>query len=177
MNSVLEKLRKAGVTQNSQFLAPNARYRLEVQAHRTNDGHKGMFAIAEMKVISVVATKPDAVPTPVASSVAYMEKLNDPENNGGGRFNAYLLALVGEKDATKADDLSWLFKFFDERQAGTFLLVDAETWDGTIKKGANAGKSITKTKFSTVTPTPEEFSTITEKRAKANLKPLAEVLR
>lgn len=176
MNSALEKLKKAGVTQQSQFLAPDAKYRLEVQAHRLSDGHKGLFAIAESKVITAAASKPGASPTPVGSTVAYMEKLDDKNNNGGGRFNAYLLSLVGEKDATKAEDLSWLSKFFNEKQAGTFLLVDVETWTGEIKSGANAGKPITKTRFSTVSPTDEEFAEIEAKRAKANLPKLAEVL-
>ncbi|GMU00998.1 hypothetical protein KH5H1_51180 [Corallococcus caeni] len=102
------------------------RYLLEVEVIRTKEGFKGDSAIAEPKVRESEALPPGETASKPGETVDYVESLTD-QKKGGGRFKSFLMTLVGADEYEFANPAA-LKKFFDERQAGTHLLIRYEVF-------------------------------------------------
>jgi len=162
-NAALNAIAKSAASASATYIQPG-RYRFEVQAIKARDGFKGTSAIVELKVISS-APNGSKDPNPVDSSPSYVENLSDAQKYGGARFKSFLMSLVGAEEHEFANPAA-LAKFFDaERQAGAFLLIDAEAFDKTTAKGG----TVTGIKWTTVNPSDAEFAEIERKRAAAKL--------
>jgi hypothetical protein len=75
------------------------------------------------------------------------------------------------------NDTHALAKFIDERQAGTFLNIDAEVWQKTLpERDGMPGKTIEAYRWSTVEPTDAELAELDKKRAAHKLPPLKDAL-
>lgn len=91
---------------------------------RTKEGFKGDSAIAELKVRESEPLAGGEQPSRVGETVDYVENLSDQKKGGGGRFKSFLMTLVGANELEFANSAA-LKKFFDERQAGTHLLIQS----------------------------------------------------
>ena len=89
------------------YLKPG-NYLLELQVARTNDGLKGLFGIAEFKVIESEATEAGVAPSPKGLIVSYSEgDVRDVKKGPAklGRFKKMLSAIAGEElDGSGVDD-------------------------------------------------------------------------
>jgi hypothetical protein len=151
------------------------RYLFEVQAIRTKEGYRGRSAIAELKVLKSEQSETSA-PSRVGSTVSYVEKLNEMKKGGAGRFKAFLMALVGA-DPSELGETDSITKFSDDRQAGTFLFIEAEVYPKTLPaKDGRPGITLSAYRWFNVTPTAEQLAEIERKRAFAELSPLVAAL-
>ncbi|WP_253895067.1 hypothetical protein [Corallococcus exercitus] len=121
MNNALTKIATAQAAAGGRY--PRfGRYLLEVEVIRTKEGFKGDSAIAELKVRESEALTPGETASKPGETVDYVENLTDQKKGGGGRFKSFLMTLVGADEYEFANPAA-LKKFFDERQAGTHLLI------------------------------------------------------
>lgn len=160
---------------SAQYAVPG-RYRFSVDAIKAKDGHRGLSAIAELRVVTAEQTDPSYRPCSVGSVVSFIEKLDDAKKGGPARFKTFLCALVG---ATNEElDAERVMSFYDESKAPGFgLLIDCEVFAKVLPaKDGNPPKTIESYRWKTVDPSDAELDAIEKKRAAARLPPLSEVL-
>ncbi|MFY1824940.1 hypothetical protein ACN47A_03435 [Myxococcus fulvus] len=175
MNNALTKIATAQAATGGRY--PRAgRYLLEVAVIRMKDGFKGDSAIAELKVRESEALPGGESPSRVGETVDYVENLSDQKKGGGGRFKSFLMTLVGADEHEFANP-AVLKKFFDERQAGTHVLIRCEVFPKQLPaKDGHAGKVITGFRWSHVELNDEQLSQVEQARKASKLPALADAL-
>nr|WP_253908700.1 hypothetical protein [Corallococcus exiguus] len=153
------------------------RYLLEVEVIRTKEGFKGDSAIAELNVRESEPLAPGEIASKPGETVDYVENLSDQTKGGGGRFKSFLMTLVGADEHEFANPAA-LKKFFDERQAGTHLLIRCEVFPKQLPpKDGQPGKVISGYRWAHVELNDEQLAQVEEARKASNLKSLAEALQ
>lgn len=160
---------------SAQYPKPG-RYRFSIDAIKAKDGHRGLAAIAELRVITSEQTEPDIRPSSVGAVVSYIEKLDDAKKGGPARFKAFLCALVGASNEELNEER--VISFYDEEKApGYALLIDCEVYTKTLpSKDGKPPKAIESYRWATVDLTDAELEAVEAKRSAARLPPLSEVL-
>lgn len=173
---VARRIAQAQATGSSAQYAVPGRYRFSVDAIKFKDGHRGLSAIAELRVITAEQTDPTVRPCAVGSVVSFIEKLDDAKKGGPARFKTFLCALVGATDAEL--DADRVMSFYDESKAPGFgLLIDGEVFTKTLApKDGKPSRGIESYRWTTVDMTDAELAAVEKKRAATKLPPLSEVL-
>ena len=150
------------------------RYLLEVEVIRTKESFKGDSAIAELKVRESKPLPGGEDPSRPGETVDYVENLSDQKKGGGGRFKSFLTTLVGADELEFANPVA-LKKFFDERQAGTHLLIRCEVYPKQLPpKDGQPGKVISGYRWTHLELNDEQ---VEQARKASKLPPLADALK
>ncbi|RJS14629.1 hypothetical protein DRW03_34715 [Corallococcus sp. H22C18031201] len=175
MNNALMKIATAQAATGGRY--PRfGRYTFEVAVIRTKEGFKGDCAIAELQVRESEPLTGGDAPSRPGETVDYVENLTDQKKGGGGRFKSFLMTLVGADEFEFANPAA-LKKFFDERQAGTHLLVRCEVFPKQLPvKEGHAGKVISGYRWSHVELSDEQLAQVEHARAASKLPSLADAL-
>lgn len=175
MNNALTKIATAQAAAGGRY--PRfGRYLLEVEVIRTKEGFKGDSAIAELKVRESEPLAGGETPSRPGETVDYVENLSDQKKGGGGRFKSFLMTLVGADEYEFANPAA-LKKFFDERQAGTHLLIRCEVFPKQLPaREGHAGKVISGYRWSHVELNDEQLTQAEHARKASKLPALTDAL-
>ncbi|NTX17735.1 hypothetical protein HUA76_43940 [Myxococcus sp. CA056] len=175
MNNALTKIATAQAAAGGRY--PRfGRYLLEVEVIRTKEGFKGDSAIAELKVRESDPLPGGESPNRPGESVDYVENLSDQKKGGGGRFKSFLMALVGGEEYEFANPAA-LKKFFDERQAGTHLLIRCEVYPKQLPaKDGLPGKVLSGYRWTHVELNDKQLAQVEQSRKASKLPALADAL-
>lgn len=176
MNSALTKIATAQAAAGGRY--PRfGRYLLAVEVIRTKEGFKGDSAIAELKVRESEPLPGGEAPSKPGETVDYVENLSDQKKGGGGRFKSFLMTLVGADEFEFANPAA-LKKFFDERQAGTHLLIRCEVYPKQLPpKDGQPGKVISGYRWTHVELNDEQLGEVEQARKASKLPTLADALK
>ncbi|ADO68719.1 hypothetical protein [Stigmatella aurantiaca] len=176
MNNALTKIATAQAAAGGRY-PKFGRYLLEVEVVRTKEGFKGDSAIAELKVRESEPLTSGENPSRPGETVDYVENLSDQKKGGGGRFKSFLMTLVGAEEYEFANPAA-LKKFFDERQAGTHLLIRCEVFPKHLPpKDGQPGKVISGYRWTHVELNDEQLAQVEQARKVSKLPALADALK
>lgn len=147
---MLALLQKASPTGGGTFIEPGV-YTFIVEKFFINNGFRGTCAIMELYVKEAAqASDSDKKPNRVGSRCSYVCNLSSTTSgpSAQGNVKAFVLALMDVPDNEEYGAL--LEELIADEQPARGLEIADTTFQGSIQGGANAGKSITKHKWSNV---------------------------
>ena len=139
---ILKKMAEADASAGGNFIL-DGRYRLAVTKFELTEGFKGNRVVFEFVVMNankvpVVRLKDgmplDISPNPVGSAVSYVQLL-DKHENAFNNFKALMLALFGEKDASKEELVAAAEELLDNGTAYG-MVIDCVTFRKITQKNA-----------------------------------------
>lgn len=154
--SVLDKIAKAKTFEGGNWIN-DGEYSFLVEKIAIIEAHSGTCFVAELYVETSAPTEDDTKPNAPGSSASFVQ--NFKHDSAPGNTKAFMLAALAPLGYTEAEFNAALLDEAkgDEQPLRGVRLID-RTYRGTIKKGANAGKPITKHRWSAVEQTPEDIA-------------------